>query len=345
MYRLILFTILFAACPFLIAFEYQLPALEINTAILREDIPARLIELKGICDYQNSSDQAITRFYHRVTMPPSNSPYQILVGVEGDYLEKATAEQHKNGIDQFLSFCFSLPAKTTMQHQVCFKILLLPVDYMKAQPSVAKLQLREEDKTFIQPSQYIESDANLIKNIAHSFKQQAEGNIVAQTKLAYEFPAKHLKFKPQNPIGALAALKSKQGDCTEFSALCIALCRAQGIPARQTGVFHIRNNQETFQQPNHNSAEVFWGDIGWVPIDSNLGGGKYDSEYGFARTGNSVILLKREGAWVWSNYLPQSGYDTTKPKPSLAPKMTWTTKILEEDSAQSPVKKHCGLKK
>ena len=329
-----------AICPCSVAYEYEKPRKEIDRTMLLEHLPARIIELSSICNYQNLSNQNISRFYHRVTIPPSFNHYQILLDVKGNNLEKATLGKHKNGIDKFISFSFPIPAKSSVSQKVSFRILLLPVDFLKTRQSVTNLKLTQEEIKYTKPSQYIESEANPIKRIAQRFKHQADDNIISQTMLAYEFPAKNLKFKPQDPIGALAALKTGQGDCTEYSALCIALCRAQGIPARQTGVFHIRKKKEIFQQPNHNSSEVFLGDIGWVPIDANLGRGKYEGEYAFGKTGNSVILLKREGAWVWSNYLPKSGYDMTKAKPSLASKMTWLTKIIEEGSAKSLIKKH-----
>lgn len=339
MRRFILFTLLFTACPCLSAYEYETPTIHVDSGILREDIPARLIELQSICTYQNPTEQDISLFYHRVTVPPTLNCYQILIDVEADNLDNATLQAHKNNIDHFLTFDLSIPAKSSVKQTVRFKILLLPTDYLKANPSIDMLLFKQEDK-YTQPSQFIESNAEPIRKIAQQFEQQANGNIINQMKLAYEFPSKYLKFIPQDPIGALAALESKQGDCTEYSALFIALCRAQGIPARHTGVFHIRKKKETFRQPNHNAAEVFWGRIGWIPIDPNLGLGKYDGEYGFGRTGNSVILLKREGAFVWSNYLPQSGYDTTKPKPSVKSKMRWTTRILDEGPAKTLIEKY-----
>lgn len=339
MRRFILLTLLLITCPCLSAYEYEKPTLEINTDILRDDIPARLIELQSICTYTNPTNQDISRFYHRVTVPPSLDCYQILTDIEGENLDNATMHPHKNDIDHFLTFDLIIPAHSSIKQSVRFKILLLPVDYLKVNPVIDKFELKKEN-IYTHPSRYIESDTEPIKKIAQQFEQQSNGNVLSQMKFAYEFPAKHLKFKPQDPIGALAALESKQGDCTEYSAICIALCRAQGIPARQTGVFHIRKKKEIFQRPNHNAVEAFWGDLGWVPLDPNLGQGKYDGEYGFGRTGNSVILLKREGAWVWSNYLPQSSYDATKPKPSVKPKMAWTTKVLDEGHAKTLVEKY-----
>jgi transglutaminase-like putative cysteine protease len=271
--------------------------------------------------------------------PPTCNPYQILIGIEGDYLDSAELKTHENGIDQFLSFKLPLNSGSSMTHRIRFKVLLLPVDYLKSLSSVQMTGI-EQHRRYLEPSQYIESDDPLIQRIAQRFLKQAGADIIAQTKLAYEFGARHLKFVPQTPAGALASLKSRQGDCTEYSALCAALCRAQGIPARQTGVFHLRHAAETFSQPNHNSAEVFWGDAGWIPVDANLGGGRYDTDYGLGRIGNSVIVLKREGAWVWSNFFPKSGYDGSKPKPSLKAEMAWKTTVLDEGPAKQLIRKY-----
>ena len=70
MRRFILFTLLFTACPCLSAYEYETPTIHVDSGILREDIPARLIELQSICTYQNPTEQDISLFYHRVTVPP-----------------------------------------------------------------------------------------------------------------------------------------------------------------------------------------------------------------------------------------------------------------------------------
>jgi transglutaminase-like putative cysteine protease len=75
--------------------------------------------------------------------------------------------------------------------------------------------------------------------------------------------------------GALAALNSGNGKCTDFSDLFVALCRASGIPARvirgQTlnhatswGILVQSNTENT---AGHQWAEVYLPSLGWVTLD------------------------------------------------------------------------------
>ena len=87
-------------------------------------------------------------------------------------------------------------------------------------------------KTFLKPSPLIESDDERIKAIADS--------LVDESLPAWDQVEKNLrwvrdnieyKFAKQN-FSCLRALDVKHGDCGELSSLFIAICRAQGIPAR-----------------------------------------------------------------------------------------------------------------
>jgi transglutaminase-like putative cysteine protease len=268
-------------------------------------------------------------------MPPADLGYQVLLDVSGDGIEKVQAKTHKNGIDRFLSFSFAIPARSSVSHRVAYTVLLIPLDHLKGSPRWPRsLDIPAAAKAYLNPSRFIESDSQPVKDIADVIAKKTRKKL-AQIRLAYEYPAKHLRFKPQPPAGALSALRTGIGDCTEYSALFAAICRALDIPARQTGVFNLGKGKErqAFKCPNHNAAEVYMGNAGWVPVDPNLGGGKYNRDYGLARVGNSVIVLVREGAWVWSNWLPPDGYDNTKEKPRISAEMKWQTEIIKQGNA------------
>jgi len=301
--------------------------------LLRTKIPARIVTLQAECTYRNASSANVTRFVHRVTMPPADLEYQILLDITGDGIENAQAKKHKNGIDRFLSFSFPIPAHSSVTHRVAYTLLLVPVDYLKVTPRWPnRLTLPESAKAYLNPSPYIESDSQTVRDVADKIARQSR-NRLGHIRLAYEYPAQHLRFKPQPAAGALSALRTGVGDCTEFAAVFVALCRALGIPARQTGVFNFSKTHQTFTKPNHNAAEVYLGEAGWVPVDPNLGYGKYDKDYGLARTGNHVIVLLREGAWVWGNWLPPDGYDNAGGKPKISADMKWQVEVIKEGNA------------
>jgi hypothetical protein len=157
-----------------------------------------------------------------------------------------------------------------------------------------------------------------------------------KARAAYQYPASVIRFQPQEPAGALKALQTRSGDCTEFAALFCALCRAGDVPARMTGVFNMDSKAETTSgEPNHNAAEAFIAGWGWVPVDPNLGGGKFDRKIGFAKTGNSIILLTQAGAWVWSTWLPPDGFAEGATRPVIKVEVLWKMRVLwEGPSAQ-----------
>ena len=332
--------LIMVCCSFVNAFEYSKPTEKNDLEILRGDLFGRVVELTHVFEYENMSDHDVTLLYHKVSMPPCLTPYQVLLDVKSDILDEAELKQHTNGIDHFLMFHFPIAAKSRVSHKVSFKVLLLPVDYLEGKPEIEEFRLGDIEKKFLLPSIYNESDALPIVRIANNLKAKAGKDIINRTKMAYAFPASYLKFVPQETKGALAALQSGNGDCSEYSALMVSVCRAMGIPARQTGVFHIRKKSERHIRPNHIAAEVYWGNLGWMPLDPNLGGGKLYGDYGFGKMGNSVILLKREGAWTWGNRLPRGGYDNSKPKPTLKPEIMWMTNVLDEGPAKKLVEKY-----
>ena len=70
----------------------------------------------------------------------------------------------------------------------------------------------------------------------------------------------------KNPRGALYALKHKEGDCTEYMYLFVALCRADKIPARGIGGYLAGRNPVLKPDAYHNWAECYI-DGAWRIID------------------------------------------------------------------------------
>src|SRR5262249_53364143 len=63
--------------------------------------------------------------------------------------------------------------------------------------------------------------------------------------------------------GALWALEKKKGDCTEYTDLFVALCRACNLPARPCDGYVMVSGDT----PKHAWAEVYFENFGWVPFD------------------------------------------------------------------------------
>jgi len=312
----VLNTIVFAQ-----SLEVDLPSSVLpDEAITRTDIPSHIINATATFTYYNESDWDAKRVVHRVTMPPGNVSGQILMAIGGDILELAFIRPHKNGIDNFISFQFPIKAHETVAHHVTFSLLTIPLDYHVLQLREQDLQLNSDEThtchEYLRPSKHIESDADEIQKASYRIKRTAR-SYIDQVQAAYEFPSKHLRFKPQDSKGALAALQSGNGDCVEYACLFAALCRASGIPARTSGTFCMRNDSLSAKAPTHVAAEVYIPTLGWIPSYPNLGAGRYDRDYGLGRSGNTLVLIKREGPWVWSNWLPPDAYSDKDHKPVI----------------------------
>ena len=116
-------------------------------------------------------------------------------------------------------------------------------------------------KRYTAPEKNIESDNQQIKEKAAEITKDIDDPYLAAKKI-YEFVVNHMSFVRQDRCrGALYALQEKKGDCTEYSDLFVALCRARGIPARSIhGLIH-------------DWAEIYIPEVGWIPVDPAWGRG------------------------------------------------------------------------
>lgn len=101
----------------------------------------------------------------------------------------------------------------------------------------------------------IEVDSEQIQHIAMLLK---EANPMATASAINDWVSNHLQYSGyrRNAIGALAALNHRQGDCTEFAHLFIALARAADLPARTMAGYVLGPTQRPSAAGLHNWAEV-----------------------------------------------------------------------------------------
>jgi hypothetical protein len=86
-------------------------------------------------------------------------------------------------------------------------------------------------RPYLAPGPQIESDHREIRTLASQFIQdQSTGWEEVET--IYDWVRENVQYREGELKGALAALHDREGDCEEMTSLFIALCRANGIPAR-----------------------------------------------------------------------------------------------------------------
>lgn len=127
------------------------------------------------------------------------------------------------------------------------------------------IQLTSPEKYLIS-EQYMEADDETIQEKALELRKKENLKTVENI---YKFVRKTIKSGEYNPkdVGAKQALIDKKGDCTEYTDLFVALCRACSIPAK-----HILGYiSGPVNVPQHSWAEVFLNNLGWVQFELTPG--------------------------------------------------------------------------
>lgn len=115
---------------------------------------------------------------------------------------------------------------------------------------------RIDADTFLAPEPLIESDGSDMQLLAGQLAAKTTEETVRRifdwvsTNVTYSGYVKRNR-------GARYALIHRKGDCTEYTSLFVALCRANGIPARPVGGFICPNSMVVDVNDYHNWAEFY----------------------------------------------------------------------------------------
>jgi transglutaminase-like putative cysteine protease len=124
----------------------------------------------------------------------------------------------------------------------------------------------EFESQYLKPEKFVESDSSEILSLANNLKGKNELETV---KNIYTWIVDNIEDAGfvERDHGALYTLDKKQGDCTEFTHLFVALSRANGIPSRGMAGFVHSENAVLKPGDYHNWAEVFI-DGAWRVVDA-----------------------------------------------------------------------------
>ncbi|MBT8229673.1 MAG: hypothetical protein KJO50_05390, partial [Bacteroidia bacterium] len=115
-------------------------------------------------------------------------------------------------------------------------------------------------KQYLQPSDFIQSDHHLIDSIA----KQLKGTELRSTLNSnFEFVKQITNSHTGILTDAITVLERQRASCNGKSRLFVALCRAQGIPAKLVGGIIL---EESRKRTSHLWAEVFYQNE-WIPFD------------------------------------------------------------------------------
>jgi hypothetical protein len=115
------------------------------------------------------------------------------------------------------------------------------------------------------PQKYIESDHPAINRAAHKLHAPGASKTIENV---FRWVAGNVRYSGYagKDRGALYALEHKEGDCTEYADLFVALCRANGIAARPIGGYVCPQSGVLKAGDYHNWGE-FYGDGTWKLAD------------------------------------------------------------------------------
>ncbi len=108
----------------------------------------------------------------------------------------------------------------------------------------------------LHPQKYIESNHPKIKRMAQNLRGS---DTIKTIEEVFRWVTGHLRYSGYTGKnrGALYAFENKQGDCTEYADLFVALCRANKIPARPVGGFICTQNSVLKAKGFHNWSEFY----------------------------------------------------------------------------------------
>ncbi|MHA1126485.1 MAG: transglutaminase-like domain-containing protein [Candidatus Heimdallarchaeota archaeon] len=165
---------------------------------------------------------------------------------------------------------------------------------------------------YLRSEPHIESDHPEIMELAKTIKNR---NPLKFARNAINTVNNRLKYEIQpDEYGAAFAIEKGKGDCTEYSALFVALCRATGIPARVVAGFTHAQNWE-----RHATAEFLVAGR-WIPVDVT---GYRDSTILFGSLPSNIIITR--GNWMGGTLAKEVSYkyQVIEPNQNLSVDIFW----------------------
>jgi len=167
-------------------------------------------------------------------------------------------------------------AKQGFTIRVMTKIKLFRYDLSVALNNKAVTTLNNKDlKEYLKAEKYIETGDPTIKALAQQVKGEDEMETLNKT---YRFVTKNMIYDMKKvnsthweALGAAKAARVKKGVCVEFADLFVALCRANGVPARCIGGI---TTERTAATKGHAWVEAYTKKYGWIPFDPTWGQSK-----------------------------------------------------------------------
>ena len=203
---------------------------------------------------QNTTNRPILGTELQVGVPLKNTSTQSRIEINADH--PFTVIPRDNPQQSLLFKWDKIPPYTTKVVSIQSALEI----WHKARP-----QENNQLGDFLKPEHFIESDNADILALAH---QLQAGDVLKTARTIFNWVAANISYNGyiRRTRGAAYAYKYHQGDCTEYAYLFVALCRANGIPARPVAGFVCSQSAVLDLGDYHNWAE-FYADGRWRIAD------------------------------------------------------------------------------
>jgi hypothetical protein len=196
----------------------------------------------SIC-MQNPTNQVIRNTALQASVPLENTSFQQRINLSANYPHELSRIESGQEVLNFKWAIF--PPFTT-------KIVTIHSDikiYKDPRSSGEK-----DLNPYLKPQPLIESDHEIIRALAGQLKADSVQETIQKT---FDWVSQRIDYTGyiKRARGALYAARYKKGDCTEFAYLFVALCRANGIPARVVRGFVCLNSAVLDPGDYHEWAE------------------------------------------------------------------------------------------
>jgi len=193
--------------------------------------------------------------------------YVILHNISSSQTLHETFLNDSSGNRYFHWNNLKIDEEQTFTLELDYYLLSFSIHYLVNSSIVGNYDMGSETyKKYVEPEELIESNNSGIVSLGYNLTNNVDSWHEKAVQI-YNFVYRHMHYEEQDEErGALWALENGVGDCSEYSYLFVALCRAAGIPASIQAGFGFHRPSETLED-GHMWAEYYLENYGWIPVD------------------------------------------------------------------------------
>jgi len=213
--------------------------------------------LKFVYEVSNKSTQSIPSAKFKTYFPLEETATQKVQEFSNNKLSSMTQDKYGNRVAEFDLGLIPPNGKRIFN----YTLFVDKTDKPKKQTLV-----KGDKDIFLASQQKIQSDNKLIIDLAETLRGKTQQE---SAKAIYGWVAKNITYEGYvaRDKGAIKALESRKGDCTEYAYLVVALARALEIPARAMGGYVVNDKTIIKASDYHNWAELYIDGI-WRVVDA-----------------------------------------------------------------------------